>query len=339
MGLKSRKRFPMTSKNCQKIQKNTKNSKMNSISDQKELYIDTADLPVKNLDLFADTLANTANRKTKEIAYEFIKKLEDAFKTGNLQNMSYLYDYVFNKLSSTVFSNKRWPGARHLPNFKKIHPVVVQLYNELTYRHIFARLNSSVNIQTRLDTFSNYVDLLSNDFQPKQLDKNQLPASWIWDILDEFIYQFVSFCFYKNKLGSGSESEEKKLINETNLPTLTQVTDILSKFINNSNILDDKQRFNNLPSTVTTQHLFGYYSYAAKIKLMMSTGFFEEAKQLVNYFDFKVAQVYTKAWSSLVNLFYFSGLNYLKNHQFVFCGRLLEQVVNFYLKYGHFYSK
>lgn len=63
---------------------------------QKDLYIDTADLPVKNLDLFADTLANTATRKSREIALEFIKKLEDAYKQGNLKHMSYLYDYVFN---------------------------------------------------------------------------------------------------------------------------------------------------------------------------------------------------------------------------------------------------
>lgn len=154
--------------------------------------------------------------------------------------MSYLYDYVFNKLSSSVFSHRRWPAAKNLPGFKKIKPVVVQLYNELTYRHIFARLNSSVTVKTRLDTFSNYVDLLSNDFVPQGLHKNQLPASWIWDILDEFIYQFVSFCFYKNKLGSDSESKDKSLITEKNLPTLGQVTEILSKFIDNSEILDDK---------------------------------------------------------------------------------------------------
>lgn len=52
---------------------------MNSNSHQKDLYIETEDLPVKNLDLFADTLANTANRKAKDIANEFIKKLEDAY--------------------------------------------------------------------------------------------------------------------------------------------------------------------------------------------------------------------------------------------------------------------
>lgn len=35
----------------------------------------------------------------------------------------------------------------------------------------------------------------------------QLPDQWLWDILDEFIYQFQSFCVWRSKVKSKSEEE------------------------------------------------------------------------------------------------------------------------------------
>lgn len=312
---------------------------MKQTSQLNDLQIQNSDLQVNKLNLLADTIENFANRNPKDIANEFINKLQDAYVKGNLQHLSYLYDYVFNKLSSTAFATKRWPSPSSLAQGESIKPIVIQLYNELSFRHIFSRLNSSVTIQTRLETYKNYLELLSNDFTVKELEKNQLPANWIWDILDEFVYQFVSFCFFKNKLGSEGDQSEIEKLNESNLPTLGQVSDILTRFLENSDILDEKQRLKDLPAVLNSQQIFGYYAYAAKIKLFMSTGKFDDAKQLINYFDYKVVPVFTKAWSSLINLFYFSGLNYFKNHQFVFCGRILEQIIIFYLKYSRFFSK
>jgi translation initiation factor 3 subunit L len=98
---------------------------MKSTKNQKDLYIETEDLPVQNLDLLANTLANTSLRTNKEIANEFINKLDEAYNRGNLQHISYLYDYVFNKLSTTVFSNQKWPSATSLPGHKQLKPVVI----------------------------------------------------------------------------------------------------------------------------------------------------------------------------------------------------------------------
>ena len=35
----------------------------------------------------------------------------------------------------------------------------------------------------------------------------ELPNQWLWDIIDEFIYQFQSFCNYRNRLRTKSEEE------------------------------------------------------------------------------------------------------------------------------------
>ena len=35
----------------------------------------------------------------------------------------------------------------------------------------------------------------------------ELPEQWLWDIVDEFIYQFQSFCTWRAKAKSKSEEE------------------------------------------------------------------------------------------------------------------------------------
>ena len=35
----------------------------------------------------------------------------------------------------------------------------------------------------------------------------ELPEQWLWDIIDEFIYQFQSFCVWRSKVKSKTEEE------------------------------------------------------------------------------------------------------------------------------------
>jgi translation initiation factor 3 subunit L len=34
-----------------------------------------------------------------------------------------------------------------------------------------------------------------------------LPEQWLWDIIDEFIYQYQNFCLWRSKIKSKSEEE------------------------------------------------------------------------------------------------------------------------------------
>ena len=34
-----------------------------------------------------------------------------------------------------------------------------------------------------------------------------LPEQWLWDIIDEFIYQYQNFCLWRSKMKSKSEEE------------------------------------------------------------------------------------------------------------------------------------
>ena len=52
----------------------------------------------------------------------------------------------------------------------------------------------------------------------------ELPNQWLWDIVDEFIYQFQAFCQYRSNLKTKSEEEISQL---RAAPDAWQVTEVL----------------------------------------------------------------------------------------------------------------
>lgn len=40
----------------------------------------------------------------------------------------------------------------------------------------------------------------------------ELPEQWLWDIIDEFIYQFQSFCVWRSKVKSKTDEELMLLV-------------------------------------------------------------------------------------------------------------------------------
>jgi len=52
----------------------------------------------------------------------------------------------------------------------------------------------------------------------KRVGPVELPATWVWDMLDEFIYQFQNFCFFRSKIKSETDPNYVKLKDSISLP-------------------------------------------------------------------------------------------------------------------------
>jgi translation initiation factor 3 subunit L len=64
-------------------------------------------------------------------------------------------------------------------------------------------------LDARIQSYVNYNDFFSLVLadEPLQLE---LPNIWLWDIIDEFIYQFQSFCLYKANPGKRDKEEVRQ---------------------------------------------------------------------------------------------------------------------------------
>lgn len=114
-----------------------------------------------------------------------------------------MYESSFNKISARFFKASPWPPVSAVSHLVDNDAVFCMLYNELYYRHIFSRLIPT--LEQRLESWENYAQLL-NVILRGNLNM-QLPNQWLWEMVDEFTYQFQSFHQYRGKLSNKSEEE------------------------------------------------------------------------------------------------------------------------------------
>lgn len=64
----------------------------------------------------------------------------------------------------------------------------------------------------------------------------ELPEQWLWDIIDEFIYQFQSFCVWRSKVKSKTDEELQLLADSSQVWSSYSVLNVLYSLIQKSRI-------------------------------------------------------------------------------------------------------
>jgi translation initiation factor 3 subunit L len=158
-----------------------------------------------------------------------------------LPEITVAYESGWNKYTEKYYSRTEWPeaeliaplvndGTPHLFFFFLKHnnsritlldQIFLILYRELYYRHVYSRLQP--NIDDRFHSYENSCELFNyllsvfrhsmgffkTDFfldsdGPVELE---LPEQWLWDIIDEFIYQYQVFCTWRSKVSTKTQEE------------------------------------------------------------------------------------------------------------------------------------
>jgi translation initiation factor 3 subunit L len=161
-------------------------------------------------------------------------------KNALVQEIGNAYEKTFTQLSEQYYKNKNWPQRAIVEKFlkdyddddgdddamKKKDTFFLSLYEELWFRHAYAR-TAPPSLDERVESWFAYCKLfdlvlgsVKNDDDDDDKDSNNdggddasllssvvLPNVWLWDMVDEFIYQFQSFCQYRGKLHPKTEKE------------------------------------------------------------------------------------------------------------------------------------
>ena len=102
--------------------------------------------------------------------------------------------------------------------------------------------------QDRTDSFLNYCDLFNFIINPEdQAPVNlELPNQWLWDIIDEFIYQFQNYSQYRSKLQSKTEQDIALITEamEENVWNVHSVLNVLQTLVELSKINEQLAAYN-----------------------------------------------------------------------------------------------
>jgi translation initiation factor 3 subunit L len=114
-----------------------------------------------------------------------------------------MYETSFHTLSERYFKASPWPTEKAIAPIVDNDHVFCLLYKEMWYRHLYAR--ASPTLEQRCESWDNYCALFGVILHGNV--NMQLPNIWLWEMVDEFIYQFQSFCQYRGKLSTKTPEE------------------------------------------------------------------------------------------------------------------------------------
>lgn len=132
------------------------------------------------------------------------------------------------------YQQSEWPEAELIAPLVQNDQVFLTLYRELYFRHVYARLQPTID--DRFQSYENICELfnyLLNSDGPVPLD---LPIQWLWDMLDEFVYQFQSFAQWRASPKNKTEEELDMLAEASQIWSCYSVLNVLYSLMQKSQI-------------------------------------------------------------------------------------------------------
>ncbi|KAF8360469.1 eif-3.L [Pristionchus pacificus] len=242
----------------------------------------------------------------------------------NVDEVRHLYESAFPDLTERFFRERMWPDEHQVEAI--VGPgrrIFIILYKELYYRQLYARNQRGPSLTHRYESFMNYQDLFSEVLNAKEPLKLALPNIWLWDIVDEFVYQFQAFCLFKANPSKRILDDIDELMNieeNQNAWNIYPVLNILYSLLGKSQINEQlaatkaKQNPDDVADEFGQSKLYfklGYFSLIGLLRTHVLLADYHQALKTVEGLEMGPKGLYNSVPSCLVTLHYFVGFSHL----------------------------
>ncbi|GAA5837505.1 hypothetical protein JCM9279_006773 [Rhodotorula babjevae] len=261
----------------------------------------------------------------------------------NLAEIQSAYDAGWNRISDKFYSNKEWPEAEVIAPLVNYDELFLTLYKELYFKHILARLQPT--LEDRISSYENYCALANTILNSPQPVPIALPVDWLYNIIDEFVYQYTSFTLWRAKV-DGKTDEEKAILAESGqVWSCYSVLNVLYSLIQKSKIQDQlaaAQRGDDVEATageygsIPLYHHLGYFSILGLVRVHVLLGDYTLALSMLDGIDLNKKALFTRVTSAHVAVYYYVGFAYLMLGRYPDAIRALSHILFFVLRLKHF---
>ena len=247
-------------------------------------------------------------------------------KVFEIQN---LYENGFQQLTEMYFKEGlTWPDEHDVGPLIGDRPMAQEfmvLYKELYFRHVYAK--TMPTIEQRFDSYYNYCALFNLLVSAKEPVPLELPNQWLWDIIDEFIYQFQSYSLFRMKAGSQKQPSDltiQRLKENPKIWNVHSVLNVLHSLVEKSQINEQLQKYNEGgdPTSVADafgrQNLYkmlGYFSLIGLLRLHSLLGDYYQAIKVLEHIDIHKQALQTpptaRVLACQMATFYYVGFAYM----------------------------
>ncbi|PRP79576.1 hypothetical protein PROFUN_12837 [Planoprotostelium fungivorum] len=260
-----------------------------------------------------------------ELVKQFVTYFHRYIQERNVAEIQSMYENSWNKLTEKFFFNSPWPSADLIAPLVENDRVFLMLYNEMYYRHIYGKMSPTQ--EQRFASFKNYCDFFEFLLHSNADLPLELPKQWLWDIINEFIYQFQSFAAYSSQLKNKSEEELNNLKANPQIWSASVVIRYLDSIIKKSNIvaLLEEQNSHNVQkgvesSNMGTHTLFsqlGYFSIIGLLRIHVMLADYHSALKTVAPIQLFTKGMFTLVSACYISLYYHVGYVYMVTRRFV----------------------
>src|SRR5271154_6897334 len=180
-------------------------------------------------------------------------------------------------------------------------------------------LEFQATLETKFASYDNYCSLfhyILNSEGPVDIEAPNY--YWAWDVIDEFIYQFESFCRYRNRVARTSPNEEEAQVLRENPNTwgCYSVLNVLYSLIQRSQINEQlaAQKRNEDPAAVAGDYgsrplyrMLGYFSIIGLLRVHCLLGDFSLALKTLDDIEMNKKAMFARVMAAHLNTYYYVG--------------------------------
>ncbi|XP_001601481.1 eukaryotic translation initiation factor 3 subunit L [Nasonia vitripennis] len=259
-----------------------------------------------------------SSRQMPEVVKKFLVLLRKYIKEGMIFEIQNLYENTFPKLSDQYFEKIPWPSDQQINHIVDGDHVFLTLYMELYYRHIYACMTPT--LEQRIQSFYNYCELFNYILDENEPVSLELPDQWLWELIDEFVYQFQSFTQYKASVSQKTEEELETLSNCSKVWDVLCVLNVLHYLIDKSKIKSQLEVFasGGDPDSVAGQFgrrslykMMGYFSLVGLLRVHSLLGDYYQAIKVLENVELYKKSAYSHVPGCQISTAYYVGFAYM----------------------------
>jgi translation initiation factor 3 subunit L len=284
-----------------------------------------------------------------DVVKAFIVHFHQAVLNNNLAEITVAYESGWNKYTEKFYAKTEWPEAEFIAPLVNDDQIFLILYRELYYRHVYSRLQP--NIDDRFHSYENSCELfnyLLNSDGPVPLE---LPEQWLWDIIDEFIYQFQVFCTWRSKIKSKSDDELLMLADGSQVWSSYSVLNVLYSLIQKSKINEyitahqEGQSQDEIAEIVgeygvrSLYRMLGYFSLVGLIRVHVLLGDFTLALKVMDGIELNQKTPFTRITACHVATYYYVGFCYIMLGRYPDAIRSFVTILNFIIRMRQYHTR
>lgn len=247
-----------------------------------------------------------------------------------------LYENSFPKLTEQFFDKQSWPDEGDVAHIVDNDPVFLVLYKELYYRHIYARIQGGPSLEQRFGSFFNYCDLFNYILSAETPVSLELPDQWLWELIDEFVYQFQSFAQYRARLLKKTPEEIENLNAHNNIWSVLCILNVLHSLVDKSKIKSQLEVYasGGDPDSVagsfgrhSLYKMLGYFSLVGLLRLHSLLGDYYQAIKVLENVELYKKSAYSHVPACQISTAYYVGFAYMMMRRYADAIRTFSSIL------------